>query len=279
MNGTTRDDAAMLTFFARIFLFIQHSTLWLLRTKRVLFFALVNNELLTNSFVYRYPLRLGANELVQSLVMRDLEQVGTVSGEFVVRWDGDGVLGCEGLDVGSADDRVRRGPQAGVLRCDVQFSSDFNNGLSVQVLYTNPLDPVRNVRAFLPGFDEGEWAVAVAVAGDGGGGGDDANNASSPAVVTDAAGWPRPHGVASGEQLLRGPLPALPFHPHLLQFLEPLGSHLRFMDWMRANEDAPGDWAERPDVRDRLYVIIVIVVIIVPFICNSSAVVPRRTTG
>lgn len=179
-----------------------------------------------------YPLRLNPNELVQSLVMRDLEQAGIIDGIFVVRWDGDGVLNCEGLDVETGG--VFRG--TGFMTCNVTFSSEMNNGLLVTILYTNPLDPVRNVRAFLPGFDEGEWAV---------------ENVST-VNSTDKGGRPRAHGVTSTDQILHGPLPSLPFHPHFLQFLEPF-DYLRFMDWMHANEAVSGDWDMRPDFRDRIF--------------------------
>ena len=194
--------------------------------------------------VHGYPRQLGTNEKIQSLVMRDLEQIGTVNGKFVIRWDGDGILSCAGLDVASDGVvRARTDELAGYMECDVVFTSELNNGLLVTILFTNPADPVRNIRAFLPGFDEGEWAAAET----------DEVATQSTYNTTDKEGRLRQHGVVTHGQLLHGPLPALPFHPHFLQFLEPFG-HLRFMDWMHANEEGQPDpnWNGRPDFRNRV---------------------------
>ena len=98
-------------------------------------------------------------------------------------------------------------PKAGLLECAMTFTTDFNNGLFLRIEWTNPSDPVRNIRVFMPGFDEG---IVVG-------------------------------GVASAA----GPWPALPFHPHILGLLAPFPA-LRFMDWSGVNSFVNGSLASRP---------------------------------
>ena len=62
--------------------------------------------------------------------------------------DGDGVLECT-LNVVA----IRRG--TGIMLCEMDFTTEFNNGLFVRIKWTNPSNPVTNVRVFLPGFDAG----------------------------------------------------------------------------------------------------------------------------
>jgi hypothetical protein len=129
-----------------------------------------------------YPTELGRDQKVGVMMLRDLEQNGE-DGVYVVRWDGDGVVDC-GLNVVN----WLRAP--GKLECTVKLTTEFNNGLFVSIKLTNPADPVRNVRVFMPGFDQG--------------------------VTLMPSGSPAPSA--------KGPWPAMPFHPHLLRFLQPFGS-------------------------------------------------------
>ena len=147
-----------------------------------------------------YPLELGVDQAAGTLMLRDVEKHAE-DGVYVVRWDGDGVLSCS-LNIKST---VRF---AGRMECTMKFTTDFNNGLFVRVEWTNPGNPVRNVRVFMPGFDEG---VTV--------------NPETPTAL--------------------GPWPSMPFHPHILRFLEPFPV-LRWMDWMQANSYSSGNFDDRP---------------------------------
>jgi hypothetical protein len=79
------------------------------------------------------------------MMIRDLQRHG-VSGRYTVLHDGDGLL-IFGMDV----QHVWR-PAAGRAEVQVELSAQFNNGLFLSVDRTNPLDPVRNIRVFTPGF-------------------------------------------------------------------------------------------------------------------------------
>lgn len=161
-----------------------------------------------------YPLALGVNDAVGTLMFRDLEE-NAEDGTYIVRWDGDGVLSC-GLNLVS----ITRA--AGVMECTMDFTTEFNNGLFVRIEWTNPADPVTNVRVFYPGFDQGVVAGSGSGAGSGVG------------------------GTAAG------PWAALPFHPHLTHFLRPYPV-LRFMDYMGVNEEGSGSWADRSVSSQRVY--------------------------
>jgi hypothetical protein len=94
-----------------------------------------------------YPASLLVNQAVGTMMLRDLDE-NAEDGEYMVRWDGDGVLRCS-LNVLS----IRRGP--GWMKCDMDFTTEFNNGLFLRIEWTNPVNPVTNVRVYLPGFDPG----------------------------------------------------------------------------------------------------------------------------
>jgi len=94
-----------------------------------------------------YAKSLGVDQAVGTMMLRYLDE-NAEDGTYVVRWDGGGVLECS-LNVKS----IVRG--AGFMKCEMDFTTEFNNGLFVRIEWTNPFDPVRNVRVFLPGFDHG----------------------------------------------------------------------------------------------------------------------------
>jgi hypothetical protein len=160
-----------------------------------------------------YPARLGPNQAVGVMMLRDLME-NAEDGVYTVRWDGDGIVLCS-LEAVAI---VR--PAAGVMLCTMNFTTQFNNGLFLRIQYTNPSDPVRNLRVFMPGFDEGNLA------------------------------GPGADGVVAASAA--GPWPAVPFHPHLLRFLEPFPV-LRFMDWMDANSQLSGSAASRPTAARRAF--------------------------
>ena len=80
--------------------------------------------------------------------MRDVAKHGA-SGVYTVLYDGDGVLS---FNMNAA--RVWR-PRPGRVDVLVRLSMQGNNGLCLSIERTNPLDPVRNIRVYTPGFEEG----------------------------------------------------------------------------------------------------------------------------
>ena len=93
-----------------------------------------------------YPASLAANTKTGRLMVRDLQRHG-VSGVYTVLWDGDGIITCSMQDVL----RISR-PRPGRIDVLVALSTNFNNGLFIGIERTNPLDPVRNIRALTPGY-------------------------------------------------------------------------------------------------------------------------------
>lgn len=93
-----------------------------------------------------YPTRLAPNQKVGSMMMRDLEAHG-ISGQYVILYDGDGIVTPTMSDVRSFR---RVGP--GYIEVDLELSTNGNNGLEVVIERTNPDDPVRNIRVVTPGF-------------------------------------------------------------------------------------------------------------------------------
>jgi hypothetical protein len=89
---------------------------------------------------------LTPNQKAGRMMVRDLKRHG-LSGTYTVLFDGDGTVEADMSDVKGV---WRPGP--GRLDVDVQLSLDFNNGLWLTVMRTNPLDPVRNIRVISPGF-------------------------------------------------------------------------------------------------------------------------------
>lgn len=69
-------------------------------------------------------------------------------GTYVCLYDGDGVLEFNMEDVKD----IRR--DIGRIEVDVEPSTSFNNGIFLKIVWTNPEDPVRNIRLIRPGFEE-----------------------------------------------------------------------------------------------------------------------------
>jgi hypothetical protein len=92
-----------------------------------------------------YPAALVPNQKAGRMMIRDLQRHG-VSGLYSVLHDGDGLLSFS-MDV----KRVWR-PAPGRAEVQVELTAQMNNGLFLTVDRTNPLDPVRNIRVFTPGF-------------------------------------------------------------------------------------------------------------------------------
>jgi hypothetical protein len=96
-----------------------------------------------------YPTYLPPGISVGTLIARDV-YTHYDNGTYVVLYDGDGILQFGMFDVLAV--------RYGVGRCeiDVSPSTDFNNGILVQITRTNPNNYVRNIRVIRPGF-EGIW--------------------------------------------------------------------------------------------------------------------------
>jgi hypothetical protein len=135
------------------------------------------------------------------------------SGDYTVTYDGDGALDfwITGKIVSSAPGRY-------VVRV-----GDGKNGLAVGVTRTNPKNPLRHIRVFLPGgVCEKNRTEACHAAVECGGG----------ACV--------PLELASKDHV---------FHPEFLRGLAPYHV-LRFMDWMFTNHTEDRAWDDRPKPTD-----------------------------
>lgn len=94
-----------------------------------------------------YPATLGLDQAVGAMMARDL--IGHYPrGKYLVLWDGDGSLTAR-FD-GTI---VRRG--VGLVELDVVPQTHLNNGIFLRVTRTNPDDPIRNIRVYMPGFHDG----------------------------------------------------------------------------------------------------------------------------
>lgn len=96
-----------------------------------------------------YPSRLSENQRLGTMMIRDLKE-HVPAGVYVVLYDGDGVLTFS-MDVVAVKRAVGR------IEVTVSPSSGLNNGLFLIVERTNPADPVRNIRVFMPGYED--WPV------------------------------------------------------------------------------------------------------------------------
>ena len=96
-----------------------------------------------------YPTYLPPGIQVGTLMARDV-YTHYDNGTYVVLYDGDGILQFGMYDVLAV--------RYGIGRCeiDVSPSTNFNNGILVQITRTNPNNYIRNIRVIRPGF-EGIW--------------------------------------------------------------------------------------------------------------------------
>eukprot|EP01065_Artemidia_motanka_P018598 TRINITY_DN21915_c0_g1_i1.p1 TRINITY_DN21915_c0_g1~~TRINITY_DN21915_c0_g1_i1.p1 ORF type:complete len:2258 (+),score=564.72 TRINITY_DN21915_c0_g1_i1:57-6830(+) len=90
-----------------------------------------------------YPASLLPNQKAGSMLNRDVQMHGR-SGWYVMTWEGDGIVDASLTSV----ERVRRiSPWRAEVK--VQLTTDFNNGVFIEIHRTNPANPVRNIR-FIP---------------------------------------------------------------------------------------------------------------------------------
>lgn len=92
-----------------------------------------------------YPSSLAANQSVAKLLLRDLNlkypSINTTN-EYVLLYDGDGVMTL-GFDAAVTE------YSAGRIRFTVKPQTVRDNGVIVQLLLTNPANPVKNIRVIL----------------------------------------------------------------------------------------------------------------------------------
>lgn len=92
-----------------------------------------------------YPTKLLRNQKLGSMMIRDLK--GHIPrGVYVCRYDGDGIISFS-MDVVNVTRSVGR------IEVTVSPTSGLNNGLFLTIERTNPEDPIRNIRVFMPGFE------------------------------------------------------------------------------------------------------------------------------
>lgn len=92
-----------------------------------------------------YPARLSPNQKVGSMMIRDLGE-HIPAGVYVVLYDGDGILTFS-MDV------VKVNRSVGRIEVTIKPSSGLNNGLFLTIARTNPADPIRNIRVYMPGYE------------------------------------------------------------------------------------------------------------------------------
>eukprot|EP00798_Chlamydomonas_sp_ICE-L_P027890 gene27890-12008_t len=93
-----------------------------------------------------YPASLSTNQQVSTLVVRDL-QGHVPGGVYTVLYDGVGLLDFSMYDVLAINQLA-----AGHVKVLFSPSTNMNNGILVSIVRTDPLNPLRNVRVYMPGF-------------------------------------------------------------------------------------------------------------------------------
>jgi hypothetical protein len=94
---------------------------------------------------FGYPNSLGWDQKLGTTMIRDLR--GHIrNGTYVCLYDGDGILTFS-MDIMNVSRDVGR------IEVSVSPSTGLNNGVFLLIERTNPLNPVRNIRFFMPGFE------------------------------------------------------------------------------------------------------------------------------
>jgi hypothetical protein len=86
------------------------------------------------------------NVFVGTMMVRDL-QGGYEKGIYVVLYEGDAILTFTMDDVKNVKRTVGR------IELTIEPSLSFNNGIFMRCEWTNPSNPLRNVRILRPGFE------------------------------------------------------------------------------------------------------------------------------
>ena len=93
-----------------------------------------------------YPAYLLTYQRLSTLMIRDLH--GHIkAGRYIVLYDGDGVMAFR-MDVSMTKRSVGR------IEIQVNPSAAMNNGILLMIERTNPLDPIRNIRVIMPGYED-----------------------------------------------------------------------------------------------------------------------------
>ena len=100
-----------------------------------------------NLSVNDYPRALLPNQKLGAMMIRDL-QGHMRSGRFVCLYDGDGIITFS-MDI-DQNTIVR---DVGRIEVTITPSTGLNNGAFLMIERTNPLDPIRNIRFIMPGFE------------------------------------------------------------------------------------------------------------------------------
>ncbi|GIL67802.1 hypothetical protein Vafri_21078 [Volvox africanus] len=95
-----------------------------------------------------YPAVLAPLQKVSTLVERDL-QAHAPGGVYTILYDGKG-----SLELGMSDIKDVAYLEPGHIQVTFYPSTDFNNGLLIQVERTDPQDPIRNIRVIMPGYEQ-----------------------------------------------------------------------------------------------------------------------------
>ena len=141
------------------------------------------------------------------------------AGQYVVLYDGVGTLRFR---YDAVLDNLASIPGRAVLNVD----TPTKKGIMLEILDTDPADPIRNIRVIRPG-------------------GSCQEDVRKYCETDSECGGDR---CVSFEESYQ----KRPFHPSFLKSLENY-SMLRFMDWMRTNGSQQQVWSERPKVTDARY--------------------------
>jgi hypothetical protein len=100
-----------------------------------------------------YPSFLLPGQILAKLILRNVQRRAP-SGVYVCLFDGDGVIdfGFDSSVVSIAKNRIEFSfTPTWKDGCTSAYCGD--NGIFLQILNTNPLNPIRNIRVIMPGFE------------------------------------------------------------------------------------------------------------------------------
>ncbi len=158
---------------------------------------------------------LAPGQIARTLMFWDLPPGHFPSGRYLVLYEGQGtLLYAAGARLLAAESR----PGRHVLDVDAR-----RGGIRLEILATDPADPIRDIRVLMPGGSCSEEPARGC-------------DPETPCPT----GTCRPFEATHRTRI---------FHPHFLASLAP-HRVLRFMDWMRTNDAEPLAWAERPRSED-----------------------------
>ena len=92
-----------------------------------------------------YPAQINFNRQLVTLLLRDVQQ-NWPSGIYHVYFDGEGYI-----DFGM-DAKILDSTQKNYIKLNVSLTIQLNNGIFLKIKKTNPLNPIRNIRVVLDGY-------------------------------------------------------------------------------------------------------------------------------